>query len=169
MECPVCNTIGIRAEAKICPKCNSDLEGIQLFKHFKKCHKSRLTIAIVASVLFVIVLLAWILSFILTSVDSEVHQQDIIVEANSNPELFDIKAENENLKIEGEALNKKIKELEKEQLKKETTYVVKENETLFSIARIIYGNGFKYMDIAKDNQIEPPYIIQLGQKLTIYY
>ncbi|MBC8489845.1 MAG: LysM peptidoglycan-binding domain-containing protein [Bacteroidetes bacterium] len=52
---------------------------------------------------------------------------------------------------------------------KEKIYIVNEGETLFSIAKKIYGNGFKYVDLAKDNNIQDPDIIVVGQKLTIYY
>ena len=120
-------------------------------------------------VLFVVVLLGWILSFILTNdVDNKLNQ-NVVEQTTTDAKLNDIIAENEKLKIDKETLQTKINSLEKEFSKKETTYIVKENETLFAIARTIYGNGFKYLDIAKDNQIESPFLIRSGQALIIYY
>lgn len=171
MECPVCKTSGIPAEANACPKCNADFEGLQMLTKLKKSNKSVLTVAIVASILFVVVLFAWIVGYSFVHIDNADSQSGKVIDKENAGalELNSLKSENAKLITSNQQLEKKIKVLQKKQEKKETTYVVKEDETLFMIARIIYGNGFKYLDIAKDNQIEPPYLIKVGQDLKIYY
>ena len=171
MKCPVCKTSGIPADTNKCPNCNADFEGLQLLAKVKKSSKSRLTVAIVSSVLFVIVLIAWIIGYSFVHIDNAGSDSGKVIdkEMTDAPELNSLKSENAKLTASNQQLEKQIKVLQKEQEKKETTYVVKEDETLFMIARIIYGNGFKYLDIAKDNQIEPPYLINVGQNLKIYY
>lgn len=47
------------------------------------------------------------------------------------------------------------------------TYTVKAGDTLYSIARKILGDPKKYLLIAKQNKITPPFLIWPGQKLKI--
>ena len=46
-------------------------------------------------------------------------------------------------------------------------YTVKRGDCLWNIAKKYYGNGTKYKEIAKLNNIKSPYIIYPGQKLKI--
>jgi GH25 family lysozyme M1 (1,4-beta-N-acetylmuramidase) len=46
-------------------------------------------------------------------------------------------------------------------------YIVKKGDTLWAIAQKYYGNGNKYTDIAKANNISNPNVISVGQKLLI--
>lgn len=46
-------------------------------------------------------------------------------------------------------------------------YIVKKGDSLWKIAKKYYGSGFKYKKIAQDNNIKPPYIIHVNQKLKI--
>ena len=49
----------------------------------------------------------------------------------------------------------------------ETIYVVKKNESLSMIAQKILGDASKYVQIAKDNNIDNPDIIEEGTELKI--
>ena len=46
-------------------------------------------------------------------------------------------------------------------------HTVIKGDTLWAIAQKYYGNGNKYKDIAKANNISNPDIIHVGQKLLI--
>ncbi len=48
-----------------------------------------------------------------------------------------------------------------------TTYIVKYGDTLYNIAKAIYGDGNKYMEIATKNNIANPNRIYEGQVLSI--
>ncbi len=47
------------------------------------------------------------------------------------------------------------------------TYVVKEGETLWSIAERAYGSGYNWVDIAKANNLQNPDQVEAGTKLTL--
>ncbi len=47
-------------------------------------------------------------------------------------------------------------------------YTIKTGETLYSIAKSVYGDGHKYNKIMTDNNIKDPGEIKVGQKLKIY-
>jgi len=52
-----------------------------------------------------------------------------------------------------------------EQSKK--SYTVEQGDSLWSIAQSKYKDGFKWTEIAKANSLNAPYILEIGQKLTI--
>ncbi|MCF8232083.1 MAG: LysM peptidoglycan-binding domain-containing protein [Bacteroidales bacterium] len=56
---------------------------------------------------------------------------------------------------------------EKEGPQNVTYYRVKAGETLYSIAKRMYGDGKKYKKIMEDNNIEDPSDVQVGMKLKI--
>ena len=47
------------------------------------------------------------------------------------------------------------------------TYEIKEGDTLWSIAEKEYNDGLKWTEIAKENEIENPNVIEKGTKLTL--
>ena len=171
MECPVCNTSGLAENTKVCSHCNSDLEAFQLTQKIEKSNKNRLTFGIIAASLFVILLIVWIISLAMQSnsggEDSKVTEVQEF--SGINTELENIKNENIKLKTENKELSQRLTEATAPKPRQEETYVVKEGETLFLIARKIYGNGLKYVDLAKDNNIQEPDKLLAGQELIIYY
>ena len=171
MECPVCNTSGLPKDAKSCSNCGADLEALQLTKMIKKAGKGRLNFGYIASALFLIILIVWIVNCIMHWKSEE--KQEL---TGNNVEITALTQQVDQEKKLNTQLQSKIKDLntelnKKEQMeaKKEKQWTVKEGESLFQIARNIYGNGFMYQTIAKDNQIDNPDRIYVGQKLIIYY
>ena len=49
----------------------------------------------------------------------------------------------------------------------DSRYTVKDGETLWSISEKVYGDGFKWGEIAKDNNISDPTTLEKGAKLVI--
>lgn len=47
------------------------------------------------------------------------------------------------------------------------TYTVKSNDGLWTIAQEVYGDGYKWTEIAKANNLESPYTLTEGQELAI--
>jgi nucleoid-associated protein YgaU len=171
MECPVCNTSGLPEDAKSCSNCGTDLEALQLTKIIKKSGKGRLVFGYVVSALFLIILIVWIVNCILHWKSEE--KQEL---TGNNAEITALtqqvnqeKKLNAQLQSKITELNNKLNKKGQVKAKKEQQWTVKEGESLFQIARKIYGNGFKYGIIAEDNNISDPNLIQTGQKLTIYY
>lgn len=171
MECPVCHSSGISDETKACPQCDADLEAFQLLKKIEKTSKNRLIFGSIAAVLFIILLVVWIIIY---AFYSESHEKK--VDGYTTEEVTELKAnlskaekQNNDLKATNKELLEKLAKENETKAVKEDIYIVNEGETLFSIAKKIYGDGFKYVDLAKDNNIEDPDIIVVGQKLTIYH
>lgn len=48
-----------------------------------------------------------------------------------------------------------------------TTYVVKQGQGLWQIAKDVYKDGYKYMAIVKANKLKAPYIVRAGQTLVL--
>jgi nucleoid-associated protein YgaU len=48
-----------------------------------------------------------------------------------------------------------------------TVYTVKAGDNLWKIAKTIYGSGYNWVDIAKENHLENPNLVYVGQELKI--
>ena len=171
MECPVCHTEGLPDDAVTCPHCQSDLEAFHLSGKIYKTSKNRLIFGYIISALFIIVLVAWILTCLgefdqAPKTDGSVVKDEVV---RLQKELAELNKKNEALIMRNKVLTEKVNAKIAEDVRKESTYVVSEGETLFRIAKKIYGNGYKYKNIAEDNNIENPDIIVVGQKLKIYH
>jgi len=170
MECPVCNTTGLAESELRCPKCNSDLEALQMSGKIKKDSRNRLSFGIVMSILFLAVLAIWIFTGMKSS-GSETASATVS-QTNTekvNTDLSDAKSQVDVLKRQNEKLRKQLAEVQNQKAERTKEYIVQNGESLYVIARKIYGNGFKYVDIAKANNISDPNRIKTGQKLIIYY
>jgi len=64
------------------------------------------------------------------------------------------------------ATNTQIEEKEENQNNKKT-YTVKKGQSLWMIAEEVYGSGYNWVDIAKENNIKNPNLIKEGQELKI--
>lgn len=177
MNCPVCEKSGIPDERKNCPQCNADLEIFQMTRKLDQTSKNRLGYGVFASVLFAILLIAWIFTgFVGQSADTENVQTSQLENARLKTEiqkmktdLKKMKAEKKILAKENVSLTQKVAEIQKEQEKRVKEYTVKNGETLFGIARKVYGSGFRYVDLARENNLDDPTSIKAGQTLIIYY
>ena len=47
------------------------------------------------------------------------------------------------------------------------TYTVKEGEDLWNIAQNLYGSGYNWVDLASENKLTNPSVIEVGAKLTV--
>ena len=169
MDCPVCNSSGIADESKKCPHCNADFKAFQLTKKIEQTGKNRLLFGWIAAILFFLVLIALIVFFVITPQADQPSEKETQEVALLKAEFDKVKKQNESLLAKNNELTTQLNKKVEEKAKREKTYVVESGETLFTIARKVLGNGYKYQDIAKDNNISDPDIITTGQKLVIYY
>jgi len=171
MKCPVCSASGIPDDAYQCPQCLSDLEAIHLTNEIEKSNRRKSVGVILASALFLVILFVWIFTFFIDK--GEVKDP---VKTVDSGEVSKLKAENDQLaadfnalKSENAQLKERLKILADEKASRKKDYKILYGETLYSISRKVYGNGFKYVDLAKDNKIEDPNKISAGETLVIYY
>ena len=71
--------------------------------------------------------------------------------------------------VKGSGTNslKSIDSLSTDSNQRPKTYVVKEGDDLWKIAEKIYGSGYNWVDLAKENKISNPGLIYVGAKLTV--
>lgn len=169
MDCPVCNSSGVTDESKKCPHCNADLEAFQLTRKIEKSSKNNLLFGWIAAILFFCALIVLIVFFVMTPTANQPSEKDSQELTQLKTELDKTQKQNEALLIKNKELTSQLDKKVEEKAKREKIYVVKAGESLFTIARKVLGNGYKYTDIAKDNNISDPDILITGQKLVIYY
>ncbi|MBN2175517.1 MAG: LysM peptidoglycan-binding domain-containing protein [Bacteroidales bacterium] len=170
MECPVCKSTGIADNLTTCPNCSADLEAYHLTEKIEKTSRNRLWFGIASSVILVIIIIIWLFGCLLSG--NGLKEQ--LKTANEEIDRLKIErqemiSENDRLKAENKKMKDQLSEINLTVAKKQEIYMVQPGETLFIIARKVYGNGFKYHDLAKANNISDPNIILEGQKLTIHY
>ena len=171
MECPVCHSTALSNDTKICPDCHADLNAVLLTYKIERTEKQRLYFGLVASGLLVILIVVWLVLGISGNGSGRAKTKDMTVEEFSDikTKLENSKNENMKLKVENDKLTARISAMETEKAPRQEIYSVKPGESLFTIARKLLGNGYKYKDIAKDNNIENPDKLVVGQQLIIKY
>lgn len=169
MDCPVCNSSGISDESKKCPQCDADFEAFQLINKIEQSSKKRLLFGWIATILCFLLLVAFVVFLINTPKADEVQEQDSMELSLLKSDLDKAQKHSEDLLNQNTELKVRLNKKAEESAKQEKVYIVESGETLFIIARKVLGNGYKYTDIAKDNNISNPDIITTGQKLVIYY
>ena len=158
-NCPICNKAGLPDYTKsnvVCPQCNSDLKAFLLLRSVLNHRKYRMyTYSIVGISFLSVVLMGFFL--------------------NSNSDRNELIRKNE-------VLNEKISKLQseiflaKEEIEAQSiadnqdiyiNYVVRKGDYPYKIAQFFYNDGRKYKQIESDNNLEQPYVLRVGQVLTI--
>jgi hypothetical protein len=171
MNCPICNFGEITETTMVCPRCNSDLEAILVTRKIGRKSMSLLIFGIIVSALAFVCLVFLIIGIINKG---DLTKKSIITMTPEEVtaikgDMENIRAVNSELQIINTDLLSKLSAMEKANTKREQIYLVQEGESLFIIARKVLGNGYKYIDIARDNNIPDPDKLIAGQKLIIYY
>lgn len=63
--------------------------------------------------------------------------------------------------------NEDFNKIDKQEELKNNVYIVAKNDSLWKIATEKYNNGFAWTEIAKENKIDKPYELEVGQKLIL--
>lgn len=72
-----------------------------------------------------------------------------------------------NLSREQSSSSSATSQLEVQKKSMPKTYVIKEGDDLWHIAESIYGSGYNWVDLAKENNLSNPSVISAGIKLSI--
>lgn len=160
-NCPICGQSGLsdfKKQHTSCPQCNSDLKPFMLLSTITKTDKRRnrlSLILIVSSVMMVVVSSLFIKREIAIEKEFELAKYQI-------DQLKDslVSVNNSN-----KSLSNKILGIETQA--KYVKYVVKKGDFPWKIAEFFYGDGRKYVLIEKENNLNQPYILQVGQVLLI--
>jgi nucleoid-associated protein YgaU len=167
MECPVCKSPGLTEDNLVCPSCGSDLEALHMTGVIKKDHRNMKSFGIVVSALLLIALLGWVFSAFNRPLDKD---DGLITEFEQVKEALILEQEKNDVLIsENDELRSQLSAVQHEKERRKKEYIVREGESLFLIARKIYGNGYRYADIAKANNIDNADQLNAGQKLIIHY
>ncbi|MBN3034041.1 MAG: LysM peptidoglycan-binding domain-containing protein [Bacteroidales bacterium] len=164
MECPVCKKPVPEGMSGSCKHCGADLEALHMITRLQRTDKTKTMLMWMGFLLCALFLVLWLV-LILRDGDAVIDDQTA---RQSDPaimqqEIEQLQTMNNHLRKQADSLASLIPKPRKKE------YVVSEGETLFLIARRIYGNGLRYVDIVRDNRIGDPDHIRAGTKLTIYY
>ncbi|WMI64101.1 LysM domain-containing protein [Aestuariibaculum sp. YM273] len=158
-NCPICNKAGLpdyKTNYVICPQCNSDLKVFSLLNSISKRNKSKIGIYLIISASVISIAFAGLL------LKAHYDKKELITK---NLNLNDRISKIQITKIDK---NKK-EEVKSIQNKKEASirYIVKKGDCPYKIAQFFYNDGNKYKQIELDNNLKQPYILKVGQILTI--
>lgn len=158
-NCPVCNKAGLpnyTAIPTICPQCNSDLKPFLLLHSILKPKANKF--ALFALALVGVVLAILYLSSISDKkqIASE-HTKSITQLQDSISKLLTTFAKTQTVEPENKSSQKEIV----------IQYKVKNGDYPSKIAQFFYNDWRMYKKIEADNNLKQPYILKVGQPLTI--
>lgn len=161
-NCPVCNKAGLpdfRTTQTICPQCNSDLKPFLLIHSISKKNTSKVGKFVLLGVVLVAVGAA-ILYF-----NSATERKQIISESSNT--IIQLR-DSINI-LQKSFANSPMVQLENKSSEKEFSiqYKVKNGDCPSKIALFFYNDWKMYKKIEADNNLTQPYILKVGQLLTI--
>ena len=179
MECPVCHQSDLAKEATNCPKCESELKGFsELAAAEVERDKRKKSVNILLTIALLIGL-GWIMSatmvtpkFEKSSNDEVSSQEKISAQAQT---ISDLESEKEVLAMRNNELEEHFQSFEVIELSEDgksieqdyVVHVVKEGESLWSIAEEYHSDGFKHDEIAGHNDLSDPHYIKVGDTVII--
>lgn len=159
-HCPVCEKAGLpdySVTPTICPQCNTDLKPFLLLHSISKSTKA------IKAALAALALIGCILA-ILFSFSIFDNKQIEIKHAKVTTQLQDSLRLLQSAYIELQTEQTKTKATEEEVV---ILYNVRRGDYLSKIAQFYYGDWRLYKKIEEDNDLTQPYILKVGQLLTI--
>mgnify|MGYP003771527725 CR=1 FL=1 len=160
-NCPICNKAGLpdyRIQETICPQCNSDLKPYMVLHSVIKTKSRKLMIALVSTVALLIVLSGiFIFSLKKRNENIRVSQSSLVAAQDSIKTLRVSLSKNEENKASPPINSKEVILI----------YKVKSGDYLGKIAQLFYNDHLMYRKIADDNNLQDPFILNVGQSLTI--
>lgn len=161
-NCPVCNKAGLpnyTATPTICPQCNSDLKPFLLLHSILKPTSNKAN----KFALFVLVLVGVVLAILYFSSISDKkqiaseHTKSITQLQDSISKLLTTFTKTQTVEPENKSSQKEIV----------IQYKVKNGDYPSKIAQFFYNDWRMYKKIEADNNLKQPYILKVGQPLTI--
>lgn len=179
MECPVCHQSDLAKEATNCPKCESELKGFsELDAAEEERNKRKKSVNILLTIALFIGL-GWIMSATMMSpkVDSSADNETSFQEKiNTQAQIIsDLQSEKEVLAMRNNELEEQVQSFEVIEMSEDgesieqdyVVHVVKEGESLWSIAEEYHSDGFKHDEIAGHNELSDPHYIKVGDTVII--
>ena len=124
---------------------------------------------IILSVLLLVVVVAWMVSGFSrpaigdSALDELQQEKELLQTELESVKSMNVRLFNENSKLkEAATMQQPVTE------KKTWEYTVQSGESLYGIARKVYGDGDRYVDLMRDNNITDPAANKVGQKLIIH-
>lgn len=182
MNCPVCHKAGLPAHATVCPQCNSDLSAFALLDQIAVAKQaaeaeshaeSQAAQAKGRAARRVIVASGAVLLLLLLALACALYW----LHAGARADATTAQAESRRLK---EALMEQQAQLDRATAAlqapapqatapspKTVTYIVRQGDTFYRIARSFYGDGRRYPRIMEENGVERKTALYVGDTLII--
>ena len=155
MNCPICDKIGLpdyRNIPTVCPQCDSDLSSFSYIQKIKNSANNnsyrKLIFTIVALCLCFVFIYHFFPRIITKTIEVKIVSKNDSI-ANLKSVILDLKQKQIN---------------EKADIVK---YIVKQNDNLEKISKKYFDDYLHIQKIAKDNNIQNPNLIEIGEVLFI--
>ncbi len=177
MECPVCHHKQSEEDALKCPNCRSNLEGFKVLDTIEQEQKRWKMLVYILSGILLVVIAGWTRS-------GRLIEEEVLMDKTS---LYEDSLALQKLEIEG--LSSEVQSLKKSnaQMAEQITtievlemsedgetiekdyhvHIVKQGESLWSIAEKYHDDGFKHEEIAGHNELNDPHFIEVGDTVII--
>ena len=159
-SCPICSKAGLldyTAKHVVCPQCNSDLKPFLLLHSFSK-RKSRKTIFLSFSIIILV-------AFAILYFNLFYRQKQTV--SDHSVAIFQLQ---DSIKTLRSVISEKHSSNPNSISGKKEIYIryrVKKGDYLSRIAQFFYNDWKKYEQIEIDNNLKQPYVLKVGQGLTI--
>ncbi|MGY8953495.1 MAG: LysM peptidoglycan-binding domain-containing protein [Flavobacteriales bacterium] len=177
MECPVCHHKQVEEDALNCPNCNSNLQGFRVLDIIEQEQKRWKIMLYILGGFLLFIIAVWAMRDQLieegVSMDKTSLYKDSL--ALQRSEIEGLSSEVQSLKESNAQMAEQIKEfeviemaVEGESLEKDYhVHIVKQGESLWSIAEKYHDDGFKHEEIAGHNELNDPHFIEVGDTVII--
>lgn len=160
-NCPICNKAGLpdyRIQETICPQCNSDLKPYMMLHSVIKARSRKLQIVLFSSIALLFVLSGIFIYKLKKRNENLRVVQSNLVAAQDSIKTLNVSLSKNEVNQEGPIIEPKEVTL---------IYKVKRGDCLGKIAQLFYNDHLLYRKIAEDNNLEEPFLLNVGQSLTI--
>ena len=160
-NCPICNKAGLpdyRIQETICPQCNSDLKPYMVLHSVIKARSRRLMLFLFSSIALLIVFSGIFIYKLKKGNENLRVSQSSLVAAQDSIKTLNVSLYKNVVNQEGPIIEPKEVTL---------IYKVRSGDYLGKIAQLFYNDHLLYRKIAEDNNLEEPFLLNVGQSLTI--
>ena len=177
MECPVCHHKQSEEDALNCPNCHSNLEGFRVLDTIEQEQKRWKMLVYILSSFLLLVIAGWAMS-------GQLVEEEVLMDKTSlyedslalqRSEIEWLSSEVQSLKESNAQMAEQITTIEVLEMAKDGetiekdyhVHIVKQGESLWSIAEKYHDDGFKHEEIAGHNELNDPHFIEVGDTVII--
>jgi hypothetical protein len=160
-NCPVCNKVGLpdfKTNHVICPQCNSDLKPYLLIHSISKAKRKHF-----------VILFSVIAVILLNVLGASYYQSKSLNKKRKSEQSLLIASLQNSIQVLQDSI-KQIQAIDERDTSNNSIFIqykVRKGDYPGKIAEFFYNDWKMYKQIEKDNNLQQPYILKVGQMLKI--